>query len=113
MTDDDKRYQEETVFLACTRPPMFLGVTMDAFGFIAIGTMLIYLLGNSLLYLSVGVVLWAICRVLCKYDPNIFRVLSRWADTRARAMSARYWGGSSAAPLRFTRLSERDLRHDG
>jgi type IV secretion system protein VirB3 len=46
----DERLVEDTLFLACTRPAMILGVTMEAMGLNVIFSSVLFVLAGSLLY---------------------------------------------------------------
>ena len=43
------------------------------------------------------------CRVICQRDPNMFRLLLAWLETRGRTRNSQLWGGSSCTPLRLIR----------
>lgn len=108
--EDDERITEDTLFLACTRPAMVLGVPVEAMAMNVIITGLIYLVGHSLLYLSVGVALHFIFRAIVKHDHNAFRVLFMWLETKGRARNRGWWGGSSPSPLKVLRhYSKKDF----
>jgi len=100
---DDERITEDTLFLACTRPAMVLGVPIEAMGVNVILTGVIYLTAGSLLYLSVGVVLHFVFQAIVKHDHNAFRVLFMWFDTKGRTRNRGWWGGSSHTPLKVCR----------
>ena len=109
----DERLAEDTLFLACTRPAMVLGVTMEAFGVNVMFSSILFILGGSLLYGLVAVPIHLACRLLCRHDPNQFRLLFAWFDTRGRHRNGRLWGGSSCTPLRLKRCyTARDLGHE-
>ena len=95
----DERLVEDTLFLACTRPAMLLGVTMEAFGINMIASSLLFILAGSLLYGLVAIPIHLACRLVCRHDPNQFRILFAWIGTRGRHRTASLWGGSSCAPL--------------
>ena len=84
--EDDERITEDTLFLACTRPAMVLGVPVEAMGMNVIVTGFVYLVGHSLLYLSLGVALHFLFRAIVKHDHNAFRVLFMWFETKGRAL---------------------------
>ena len=107
------RLTEDTLFLACTRPALVLGVPMEAMGINLIISSLCFLLGGSLFYLLVAPVLHAVFRGVCRTDHNAFRVLFVWVDTSGRSRNSALWGGNSYSPLPLRRArSARDLRHD-
>lgn len=110
MTEDDERITEDTLFLACTRPAMVMGVPVEAMAMNVIVTGFVYLVGHSLLYLSFGVALHLIFRLIVKHDHNAFRVLLMWFETKGRARNRSWWGGSSHSPLKVVRhYSKKDL----
>ena len=104
--------QEDTLFLACTRPAMIAGVTMEAMGVNIILTTILYIVAGSIAYGLVGVVFHFIFRSLVKHDHNMFRILLAWIETRGRSRNGAYWRGASLTPLRLVRhYDERDLGH--
>ena len=108
----DERPTEDTLFLACTRPAMVLGVTMEAFGLNLICSSLLFILAGSVLYGLVAIPIHLTFRLICRHDPNQFRILFAWLDTRGRHRNVRHWGGSSCTPLRLVRgRTAKDLSH--
>ena len=102
--------EEDTLFLACTRPAMIAGVTMEAMGANVMMTTILYIIAGSIAYALVGVVFHLIFRALVKHDHNMFRILLAWIETRGRSRNGAYWGGASLTPLRLVRrYDERDL----
>ena len=95
--------EEDTLFLACTRPAMIAGVTMEAMGANMIFTSILFLVAGSILYAVAGVAIHLVFRALIAYDHNMFRVLFAWLETKGRARNARHWGGSSVTPLKLIR----------
>jgi len=98
------------LFLAVTRPALFLGVPVEAvlfcvFGGVIVGPMLT---GDMLMVLPVAGVLGAVARLVSRYDPLIFRVLLSWLESRPRGPlggpinAKKWWGGHSISPLRPT-----------
>jgi type IV secretion system protein VirB3 len=103
----------DTLFLACTRPVMIAGVTVEAMAFnIAITTSLFILLG-SVAYASLGVAVHLLFRALVRHDHNMFRVLVAYLDLRSRTANIVFWGGASVSPLHGlpSRLKGRGLHH--
>jgi type IV secretion system protein VirB3 len=94
---------EDTLFLACTRPAMVLGVPMEGMGLIMMVGAIAFLASNSLLYLLVAPALWLVCRAVCRNDYNAFRILLLYVDTKGRARNRAVWGGSSPTPLALRR----------
>ncbi|MEQ1672494.1 MAG: type IV secretion system protein VirB3 [Hyphomicrobium sp.] len=102
----------DTLFLACTRPAMFAGVTVEAMGINVFVTTLLFLGLGSIAYALIGIVLHRLSRIIVRHDHNAFRVLAGWADTKGRYRNSAYWGGSSATPLRLKRTYDfGDLAH--
>lgn len=96
-------FEQDTLFIACTRPAMFAGVTMEAMGINVIVTTIFYLSAGSITYALVGVVFHFIFRALIKHDHNMFRIVVAWAETRGRSRNTHFWGGSSVSPLKLVR----------
>lgn len=103
MGDLEDRLAEDTLFLACTRPALVLGVPMEAMGVNLIVSSVAFLAGGSLLYLLIAPALHLVLQAICKADPNAFRVLYLFVETRGRARNGGLWGGSSASPLPLRR----------
>ena len=109
MTDD--RLNEDTLFLACTRPAMVGGVTMEAVGLNLIFSCVLFLLAGSILYALVAVPIHLCAQGVCRHDPNAFRLLFAWVETKGRHRNAALWGGSSCTPLTLRRRRAKDLAH--
>jgi type IV secretion system protein VirB3 len=99
MTAETERMAEDTLFLACTRPAMFLGVPMEAVGINIILSAVAFLAGHSLLYLLIAPALHVVFQAICKTDHNAFRVLWLYVETKGRSRNGSIWGGSSPTPL--------------
>ncbi len=105
------------LFLACTRPAMFVGIPIQAFGVLIIVFGEVFVLSGLATH-SIWRLVWCaalslagygICRVLTAIDHNIFGLLFLWITTKGRASrNATYWGGSSASPspLRMRRKAQ-------
>lgn len=106
------RLTEDTLFLACTRPALVLGVPMEAMGINLMASSLCFLIGGSLLYLLAAPVLHGLFRGICRTDHNAFRVLFVWIDTSGRSRNSALWGGNSYSPLPLRRARRAcDVRH--
>lgn len=102
--------EEDTLFIACTRPAMVAGVTMEAMGMNIMLTTILYIVTGSVAYALVGVVFHLLFRALVKHDHNMFRILLAWVETRGRSRNSGYWGGATLSPLKLARkYDERDL----
>lgn len=114
MAGDGEKLNEDILFLACTRPAMMAGVTIEAWFVIGLGTLLIFLIGGSLVYLLCGGFVYAACRLACKHDPNQFGLIAAWLTTKLRCPTRAYWGASSASPLHVRDpRTARDLKRMG
>ncbi len=103
MTSTAERLTEDTLFLACTRPALVLGVPMEAMGVNLMLSATAFLAGGSLAWLLIAPALHLVFRGICKSDPNAFRVLWLALETRGRARNGGLWGGSSTTPLPLRR----------
>lgn len=103
MSQTRTRLTEDTLFLAFTRPAMFMGVPVNAMVFNMMITGFAYLAGGSLLFLGIGPIVHLVFREVCKRDHNQFGVLFVWMDTKGRARNGGLWGGSSVSPLKLHR----------
>ena len=97
------RLTDDILFLACTRPALVLGVPMEAMGVNLIVSAVAFLAGGSALYLLAAPAIHLAFRAICKADPNAFRVIYLFLETRGRARNGGLWGGGSASPLRLRR----------
>ncbi|MBB4193016.1 type IV secretion system protein VirB3 [Rhizobium aethiopicum] len=104
------RLDDDTLFLACTRPAMIAGVTVEAMGVNIMLTTILYITAGSIAYALTGVVFHFLFRALVRHDHNEFRILLAWIETRGRSRNATYWGGATLSPLTLARrYDERDL----
>ncbi|AYM09103.1 type IV secretion system protein VirB3 [Agrobacterium tumefaciens] len=102
--------EEDTLFLACTRPAMIAGVTMEAMGINIMLTTILYIVAGSITYALVGIIVHLLFRALVKHDHNMLRILLAWIETRGRSRNVSYWGGATLSPLKLIRhYDERDL----
>jgi type IV secretion system protein VirB3 len=100
------RLTEDTLFLACTRPAMIAGVTMEAMALNVMFSCILFLVAGSIIYGLVAIPIHGLCR----HDPNMFRILLAWIETRGRTRNVPFWGGSSCTPLKLIRRHRaRDL----
>jgi type IV secretion system protein VirB3 len=109
MNADDERLVEDALFLACTRPAMVLGVTMEAMGLNVIASCVLFLVAGSIVFGLVAIPIHLACRAVCRHDPNQFRILFAWLETRGRHRTGRLWGGASCTPLRLRSPTPKEL----
>lgn len=97
----------DTLFIACTRPAMFLGIPLQAFAVLLICCGEFFVLsglggaGVSRLVLTgaLSAAGYSACRIAVAKDHNMFGILFLWATTKGRASrNAVYWRGSSVSP---------------
>ncbi|WP_208441716.1 type IV secretion system protein VirB3 [Bartonella raoultii] len=94
---------EDTLFLACTRPAMIAGVTIEAMALNGMATTILFILTSDFTMLGFGVGMHFVLREITKYDHNQFRVLFAWLNTRGKQKNMNRWGGGSISPLRLIR----------
>ncbi|HEY2355944.1 MAG TPA: type IV secretion system protein VirB3 [Phenylobacterium sp.] len=98
-----ERLEEEPLFLACTRPALVFGAPMEAVGLNMIVSCVAFLAAGSMFWLLLAPTLHLVFRAICRSDPNAFRVLYLWVETKGRSRNVALWGGSSPSPLRLRR----------
>lgn len=108
--DAQEKLNEDTLFLACTRPAMIAGVPVEAMLVNFLVTSIIYLLAGSMIYLAIGGVIHLLFREIVRHDHNRFNVLFAYLQTKGRNRNKAVWGGSSYSPLPvMRRYSRKDL----
>ncbi|WP_156851096.1 type IV secretion system protein VirB3 [Bartonella refiksaydamii] len=100
------RLKEDTLFLACTRPAMIAGVTVEAMGLNAMGTLILFIMTGNIFLITFGVIGHFIFKEILKHDHNKFRILLTWQKTYIFARNSSLWGGGSLSPLRLIRNYE-------
>ena len=91
---------QDTLFLALTRPTLWLGVPIEAGVLISMLTVFILMLfGNPLYAFAIGGSLLVAGRLIVRTDFNMFRLIFLWVRTKARSRNKAFWGGSSYSPL--------------
>jgi type IV secretion system protein VirB3 len=91
--------ETDTLYLAATRPAMFLGVPL------ALGAILMMLAGfivvlvKNPLYLGIMLPLWFAARELVSRDYNAVGVVLLYLRTAGRSLDSKPWGGASVAPF--------------
>lgn len=101
--EPEERLVEDTLFLACTRPAMVMGVPMEAVGLNLIVSATVFLAAHSPFYLAIAPALHLVFAAVCKHDHNAFRVLWMFVETKGRSRNGAAWGGSSSTPLPLRR----------
>ena len=91
---------EDPLFLALTRPTLWLGVPVEATMAIGMASVFILMIfGNPIWALVIGGTLLMAARLIVRSDYNMFTILFLAARTRASAPNKGVWGGSSFSPL--------------
>lgn len=97
----------DPLFGGLTRPATIMGLPIEAAVAIGGGSTILFLLGFifdvdffwKLFALGIGVVLYAIARLICAKDPRAFRYLKLALETRAMHRTREQWGCGSYSPL--------------
>lgn len=93
-----EKLDEDTLFLAATRPALVAGVPLPLAGaFLMLAGFIIIFLKNPL-YEGVMVPLWFGARVLVSRDYNAVNVAYIAIRTSGRAIDKSTWGGASVSP---------------
>lgn len=91
---------EDPLFLALTRPTLWLGVPVEATMAIGMGSVFILMVfGNPIWALAIGGALLMAARLIVRSDYNMFTILFLYGKTKASAPNKAIWGGSSYSPL--------------
>ena len=91
--------QTDTLYLAATRPAMFMGVPLALGAIFLMLTGFIGVLFKNPLYLVVMVPLWFAARELVARDYNAVGVVLLYLRTAGRSVDSDKWGGASVTPL--------------
>lgn len=104
--------QRDPLFVAATRPALFLGLPLEmAVAIVMIGA-LVVIFGHNPFYLALLLPLWFGARWLVRYDYNAPRVAWLWFRTKATgAGENRVWGGSSPSPFPVKSRAGRGMRN--
>ncbi len=90
--------QNDTLYLAATRPALFMGVPL-ALGaiFLMMAGFIVVLLKNPL-YLALMIPVWFAARELVSRDYNAVGVVLLYLRTAGRSVDSKHWGGASVTP---------------
>lgn len=93
-----ERLEERTLYIAATRPALYMGVPLPLAGaFLMLAGFIIILLKNPL-YELVMLPLWFVARELLSRDYNAVNVVFLWLKTFGRALDSSTWGGATVSP---------------
>ncbi len=103
---------EDKVYLALTRPAMFMGLPLEAFMPIVMIAMVVWgVLHNPLYPLFLFGALYLPARAIVYYDFNAFRLWGLWFQTTFLAKNRTFWAGGSYAPVRLGGVKRRTFGH--
>lgn len=98
-----EKLAEDKVYLALTRPAIFMGLPLEAAMPVVMVPMLIWAgLHNPFYPAIVFVALYFGARMVAYYDVNAFRLWGLWFQTTYLSKNRRFWGGGSYAPVRLS-----------
>lgn len=110
--EDQERLAEDPLFLALTRPTLWLGVPVEATLAIALFSVFVLMTLNNPIYaLAIGGGLLMAARFVVRSDYNMFRVLFLFGKTKGRAKNKMVWGGSSYSPLPVAGTKRKGFDH--
>lgn len=90
--------ETDTLYLAATRPAMFMGVPMTLAAFFLMLVGLVVVLFKNPLYLIMLVPLWFAARELVARDYNAVGVVLLYLKTAGQSVDSDKWGGASVSP---------------
>ncbi|MBY5827831.1 type IV secretion system protein VirB3 [Rhizobium leguminosarum] len=95
MTD---RLEETTLYLAATRPALFMGVPLAlAGGIMMMGGCIMVILQNPL-YELILLPIWYGTKLMVERDYNAAGVLLLFLQSAGRGVESPVWGGASVSP---------------
>jgi type IV secretion system protein VirB3 len=105
----------DTLFLACTRPALVMGIPQDAFAVLVVVCGETWVLSQRPFVAGpLALFFYGVCKALSAYDPHIFRALFLWLRTWLRAsINGDRWGGASVSttPVRGARRAREIVVH--
>jgi type IV secretion system protein VirB3 len=97
----------DPLFVAATRPALFLGLPIGLVTLFMLAFGLIIVLIQNPFEELILLPAWLAARLLVRYDYNAVRVAGLWLQTKARSLDTAHWGGASPSPFPVR------LRRDG
>lgn len=91
--------EADTLYLAATRPALFMGVPLVLAALLLMFAGFIVVLLKDPFYLAIMVPLWFGARELVARDYNAVGVVLLYLRTAGRSVDARKWGGASTSPF--------------
>jgi type IV secretion system protein VirB3 len=90
--------ETDTLYLAATRPAMFMGLPLAVGAILLMLTGLIVVMFKNPFYLAVMVPVWFAARELVARDYNAVGVVLLYLRTAGRSVDSVRWGGASTSP---------------
>jgi type IV secretion system protein VirB3 len=90
--------ETDTLYLAATRPAMFMGVPLTIGAILLVLTGLIVVVFKNPFYLMIMLPVWFAARELVARDYNAVGVALLYLRTAGRSVDSIRWGGASASP---------------
>ena len=114
MEEEREVMARNTLFLAVTRPALFVGIPIEA-AVVILLTSVITLIGttNPVYGLVVAAVMFGISRLVVRHDVNAFRLIFLWGRTKAANRNRVFWGGSSYTPLPLKGIKRKGFGRNG
>ncbi|EJC74952.1 type IV secretory pathway, VirB3 component [Rhizobium leguminosarum bv. trifolii WSM2297] len=94
----NERLDESVLYVAATRPALFLGVPLNLAGLLMMLGGLIIVIVQNPLYEVVLVPLWFGAKVVVERDYNAASVALLYLQTAGRSVDGSIWGGASVSP---------------
>ena len=91
--------EADTLYLAATRPALFMGVPLALAAMLLMLAGFIVVLFKNPLYLALMIPLWFGARELVARDYNAVGVVLLYLRTAGRSVDSHGWGGASTSPF--------------
>lgn len=88
----------DTLYLACTRPAMRWGVPLEGFAINFGGSWIFGMIAGSPFYWVIGVFIHYCMKPMANKNPNFFRELRMWFDTKGVNAGGTLWALSPDPP---------------
>nr|AAB28334.1 VirB3=virulence protein [Agrobacterium tumefaciens, pTiA6, Peptide Plasmid, 108 aa] [Agrobacterium tumefaciens] len=92
------RLEEATLYLAATRPALFLGVPLTLAGLFMMFAGFVIVIVQNPLYEVVLAPLWFGARLVVERDYNAASVILLFLRTAGRSIDSAVWGGATVSP---------------
>ena len=97
-----EKLAEDKVYLAMTRPSVFMGLPLEAILPIIMVCMVVWgIMHNPFFPLALFGALYFPARMIVHYDFNAFRLWGLWFQTVFLSRNRKFWGGGSYSPVRL------------